>query len=99
MLRQQIRNEDELPDFIKNKPKLLHDSLGFYLKVFFELETERPINGFSVVAIPVSAMINHAKFIGYETREEIQDFVYIMREIDKALCQYYREKSSNDKTK
>lgn len=94
MLRQQIRNEKDLPDFIKNKPKLIHDGLGFYLKVFFELETERPINGFAVVAIPISKMINYAQFIGYESKEDIQDFVYLMREIDKELCKYYREKSN-----
>lgn len=92
ILQQALKNGDDLPDFIKTKPELIDESLQFYLRAFFILESERPSNGFGVLPIPITKIIEYAKFLTYETYDEMYDFVNIIRELDMLVVNYYSEK-------
>lgn len=88
VLQQALKNGEELPDFIKNKPYLIDDSLQFYLQAFFILESERQV-GFALGSIPVTRIIEYGKHLGYENYSDMQDFVYIIRRLDIHTVNYY----------
>ena len=88
LLQQALKNGEELPDFIKNKPYLLDESLHFYLQAFFVLESERQV-GFAVSSIPVTKIIEYAKFLSYESYDEMRDFVEIIRALDSVALKHY----------
>lgn len=93
VLQQALKNGEELPDFIKNKPDLIDESLQFYLQAFFVLESERQL-GFGVVGpIPVTSIINYAQFLGYTDRQEVYDFVNLIRELDKVALKHYHKQN------
>lgn len=98
LIAQLVKNGDDLPDFIKNKPKLIHESLHFYLQAFFLLETERVV-GFSILPIPITKIIEYGKYLGYD-RYDMSDFIAIIRALDDvALKHYNKDKSKNAKSK
>lgn len=96
ILQQALKNGEELPDFIKNKPDLIDDSLQFYLQAFFVLESERPV-GFGVAPIPITKMIEYAKFLRYKSYEETHDFVEIVRILDMTVINHYAKKDGKKK--
>lgn len=91
LLQQAIKNGDVLPDFVKNKPYLIDDGLHFYLQAFFVLESERQI-GFGVAPIPITKIIQYAEYLGY-TKDTMQDFVEIIRQLDVFVVGFYAEKN------
>lgn len=92
VLQQALKNGEELPDFIKNKPELIDESLQFYLQAFFVLESERPV-GFTVSPIPITKIIEYAKFLSYKSYAEMYDFVYIIRTLDSITLKHANEKT------
>lgn len=91
ILQQALKNGEELPDFIKNKPTLIDESLQFYLEAFFILESERQLGFAGVSSIPVTAIINYAHFLGYTDRQQAHDFVNLIRELDKVALKHYHK--------
>lgn len=91
LLQQAIKNGDDLPDFIKNKPYLIDESLQFYLQAFFILETERQV-GFGVSPIPISKIISYGHFLGYKDYEDMYYFIHIIRQMDIFVCDFYNSK-------
>lgn len=92
VLQQALKNGEELPDFIRNKPELLDEGLRFYLQAFFVLESERQV-GFGIAPIPITKIIEYAKFLTYQTHEEMYDFVSIMRSLDMVVVKHYNNKA------
>lgn len=91
VLQQALKNGEELPDFIRNKPNLIDEGLQFYLQAFFALESERQI-GLTISPIPITKIIEYAKFLTYETHEEMHDFVSIIRALDMVVIKHYSDK-------
>lgn len=92
VLQQALKNGEELPDFIRNKPELIDEGLHFYLQAFFVLESERQV-GFNVSPIPITKIIEYAKFLSYNTHEEMFDFVSIIRALDMVVVKHYNDKA------
>lgn len=93
-LRQMVaKNGGELPDLIKNKPTLFNDGLQFYLQAFFALESERYPNQYGIMPIPVMKIIEYGRYLTFSDFE-IDDFVYIIRELDYAVLKYWNSKNA-----
>lgn len=90
--QQAIKNGEELPDFIKNKPHLIDESLHFYLQAFFTLESERQI-GFNVSPIPITKIIAYAKYLNYSSNDDMRFFVNIIRVLDSVALKHYNSQS------
>lgn len=91
ILQQALKNGEDLPDFIKNKPELIHESLQFYLQAFFVLESERQVGYAGVSPIPVMSIINYGRFLGYVDNSQLHDFVNIVRMLDQVALSSYNE--------
>lgn len=91
VLQQALKNGEELPDFIKNRPNLIDESLQFYLQAFFILESERQLGFSGVSSIPVTAIINYAHFLGYTDRQATHEFVNLIIGLDKVALKHYHK--------
>lgn len=93
LIQQALKNGEELPDFIKNKPYLFDNSLQFYLQAFFVLESERQI-GFGISSIPITKIIEYARYLGYQDHTDMYDFITIMRELDGVALKHYNKSNA-----
>lgn len=96
--QQAIKNNQPVPDFIKNKPEIKEKGLYFYLQAFFALETERNV-GFAVSPIPILKIIEYGRYLGYKNETHLDNFVYVMRQLDNVALKYYNKQSSNENAK
>lgn len=76
------------PDFIKDKP-VLDVSLVFYWGSFFDLTTERLVEG---GPIPYSAIIRYCHF---HDIKECESFVEIIKQMDSVVLRNYKKRVSN----
>lgn len=92
IINQCANSGEELPEEIANRPQLLF-GLSFYIKAFDDLDTERS-HSMGVTQIPWSKIVNYAHIEGMD-KQETQDFVYIIRKVDDALCIYLDSQNGN----
>lgn len=90
------KNGGELPDLIKNKPTLLNEGLQFYMQAFFTLESERYPSQYGLMPIPITKIIEYGRFLTYSDCE-MDDFIYIIKELDHAILEYWNSKNANVK--
>ena len=94
LTQQVLKNGGTLPDFIKNRPYVLDESLQFYLQAFFMLESERQI-GFGIYPIPLTKIIEFGKFLGYTDYADMYNFIHIIRELDSFTINYYSKSNKS----
>ena len=68
---------------------MLHQGDEFFIKAFNHLSTERPI-GYSIGPIPHSKILAYAERVGLD-EDFVDDFVYIIREMDEGYLEWQRE--------
>ncbi len=62
---------------------------GFYVAAYYDLETERPNNGWSICAIPRSKIVAYGRERGLGG-EVLDAFVYVLRRMDAAALDWER---------
>lgn len=90
------KNGGELPNLIKNKPTLLNEGLHYYLQAFYALESERYPSQYGIMPIPITKIIEYARFLSYSDYE-MDDFIYIITELDHATLKYWNSKNAQIK--
>jgi hypothetical protein len=85
---QATRTNQPIPDRVLNAPQL-NENLAFYLRAYFDIETERP-TGFGLYRIPWSAIIRYAEYydLDFDTTERL---IYFIKEIDGALIKKWND--------
>lgn len=98
VLNQMIKNGENIPDVLLNKPELKSQYLYFYLHTFRILESERPASQYCVMPIPITKIIEYGNFLnlGYD---ELNIFIHIIKEIDDYVVDYWNDKMKNERNK
>ena len=76
------------PFFVKDKPNL-DIALIFYWDSFYELATERMVEGGS---IPYSAIVKYSEMYGID---DFESFLIIIRKMDQVVLRYQRDSIPN----
>lgn len=95
IIRQCVASGIPLPEKIQNAPEL-QPGLELYYTAFLELSTCRP-PGWSVSAIPWTAIAEYGKLNGFEG-EQLDDLFTFTRAMDTAYLRHYNKKEK-DKAK
>jgi len=82
-----------IPDFVLNAPELL-PGLEFYVKAFFDLDSERPAS-MGIASIPTSKIREYGVWHSL-TKLEIADLCEIIREVDRAHVKRVSAKIAQD---
>lgn len=86
----------ELPTWYMEEPCLLPGD-EFYLKAFWDLNTERAI-GFSIGPIPWKSIVEYATW-SQLADDVARTFVYTMREMDSAYLKHVADKQEKETPK
>lgn len=71
----------------------LHMGLEFYFQAFFEISGDRPI-GFGMGPIPYLSLHQYARLNGIDNEEDLEDFIYFLREMDQEFLAYNQEEAA-----
>lgn len=92
-----MRTGMPLPDFIRNKPKLL-PGLEIFWIAFNELKTDRRYDAMSGIPldIPWSSIRKYAESFGWTNPVFFSRFVHYIRRMDGALIDFHVDKKKTD---
>lgn len=79
------------PKALENRPVPIQ-GMDFYFDAYSQLQTERQI-GMAVGDIPWGSIVKYAQFHGIENPDDIQDFITIIRAVERALSEFERGKN------
>lgn len=82
---------EPLPDWATPPPRGRWDD--FYLASFYDLETERPNNGWSICPIPHSRILAYGQHQGL-VGSVLDAFVFVIRQMDAAHLAWQRAEQS-----
>lgn len=80
------------PKALLDRPQLLPGS-DFYMTAYQELQTERSI-GMALGPIPWSSIVSYAKSSGITDEDDIQDFLTIIRALERAADRFDNRKDA-----
>lgn len=96
LLTQIGKNGGVVPEFLKNKPTINYESLYIYLQAFHLLESERLPSQYAVMPIPITKIIEYAKYLELG-KEDTEIFIYVITELDNFTVNYWNSKNAQSK--
>lgn len=95
IIQHHLSSGTPFPKWIREAPELL-PGLEYFYQCFFEIAGDRPV-GMGVGPLPYMLLRTYGIAKG-ESEDELDDFIYLLREMDREYCAYNQERTEAERS-